>query len=277
MVLVSCSTITAASSNTQTPTVVSLAPHATEILYAAGAQEHILAIDNYSDYPEAAQHKLKVGNALQVNHETLLALRPDYVWAWQAQQLSPDLVAQLKRLGTQVRFIAPRSLQEIVATIQLAQEDFQLGSQTQNYANSLQTELDALLARYPQQDPVTVFIEAGLEPLYTIGNDALIQDAMHTCGAVNIYANHTSSALMVNLEDILSKKPQVIITAHKSPNQIAERQKFWRNTLGLSDLALININPDALYRPGPRMLQAVDTLCEQLQQYRRSQPLPTQE
>lgn len=267
-----CFTAWATPANTPRPNVVSLAPHTTEILYAAGAHEHILAVDNYSDYPEAARSKRKVGNALQINHETLLALRPDIVWAWQPQQLAPDLVAQLNRLGSKVRFISPESLQDIVAAVRLAGEEFHLGAATQAYADTLQSELNALQARYPQQSPVTVFIEAGTEPLYTIGNDLLIRDVMHTCGAHNVYAQHAIAAPMVNLEDVLSKKPELIITAHKDPALIAQRQQFWQSKLNLPSTAVINFNPDELYRPGPRLLKAVDQLCDRLQQYRLNQP-----
>ncbi len=259
------------SDTAQRPHVVSLAPHTTEILFFAGADPHILAVDNYSDYPDQARRKQQVGSGIQINHEALLALRPDHVWAWQTQQISPELVAQLTKLGTQVRFIQPKSLQDIVDAVRLAGQVFMLGPRAQQQADALQLKLDQLEAiPHQAKRPLSVFIEAGTEPLYTLGNDPLTRHVLRTCGASNIYEHYRAPALTVNLEDILKRRPQIVITAYKQAETATARHQFWQSKLALADKAIINIDPDHLFRPGPRLILAVETLCDALDQYRHS-------
>src|SRR3989454_11602525 len=62
--------------------IVSVAPHVTELLFAAGAGSRVVAVSEYSDYPEAARRLPRVANSSAVNIEEVLALRADLVVAW---------------------------------------------------------------------------------------------------------------------------------------------------------------------------------------------------
>src|SRR5919106_2642157 len=62
--------------------IVSLAPHATEQLFAAGAGGKLVGVSEYSDYPEEAKRLPRVASSGVVNLEMVLALKPDLVVAW---------------------------------------------------------------------------------------------------------------------------------------------------------------------------------------------------
>lgn len=247
---------------------ISLAPHITEILFAAGAQDHLIAVDSSSDYPPAAKDLPRVGDALRVNPERLLELKPDQVWAWQANQIGPELQRQLQQTHISLIFAAPKTLDDIPAFVRLAGDSLDTAETAVPMAALLDSRIAALRQNSRLGEPVSVFLEIGSEPLYTLARDPLIQDVLTTCKAQNIYARHAAVAPTISLEDVLHKRPQVVIMAYRDPAQLRARHLFWEKHLGLSPHALLNLNPDALYRPGPRLIEATRELCEQLDRYR---------
>lgn len=247
---------------------ISLAPHITEILFAAGAQDHLIAVDSSSDYPPAAKDLPRIGDALRVNPERLLELKPDQVWAWQANQIGPELQRQLQQTHINLIFAAPEKLDDIPAFIRLAGDSLNTADVAVPMAALLDNQIASLRQNSRLGETVSVFLEIGSEPLYTLARDPLIQDVLTTCKAQNIYARHAAVAPTISLEDVLHKRPQVVIMAYRDPAQLRARHLFWEKHLGLSPHALLNLNPDALYRPGPRLIEATRILCEQLDRYR---------
>ncbi len=247
---------------------ISLAPHITEILFAAGAQDHLIAVDSSSDYPSAAKELPRIGDALRVNPERLLELKPDQVWAWQANQIGPELQRQLQQTHISLIFAAPKKLDDIPAFVRLAGDSLDTAEVAVPMAALLDNQIATLRQNSRLGETVSVFLEIGSEPLYTLARDPLIQDVLTTCKAQNIYARHAAVAPTISLEDVLHKRPQVVIMAYRDPAQLRARHLFWEKHLGLSPHALLNLNPDALYRPGPRLIEATRELCEQLDRYR---------
>lgn len=247
---------------------ISLAPHITEILFAAGAQDHLIAVDSSSDYPPAAKDLPRIGDALRVNPERLLELKPDQVWAWQANQIGPELQRQLQQTHINLIFAAPEKLDDIPAFVRLAGDSLNTADVAVPMAALLDNQIASLRQNSRLGETVSVFLEIGSEPLYTLARDPLIQDVLTTCKAQNIYARHAAVAPTISLEDVLHKRPQVVIMAYRDPVQLRARHLFWEKHLGLSPHALLNLNPDALYRPGPRLIEATRELCEQLDRYR---------
>ncbi|MGE8548797.1 MAG: ABC transporter substrate-binding protein [Alcaligenes sp.] len=267
-----CASTLGAPAQAESPTVVSLAPHITEILFAAGAGDHLLAVDSASDFPPGALTLPRIGDALRVNPERLLQLKPDQVWAWQSGQIGPELTRQLQQAGIGLTLAAPVRLDDIPALVRQAGLELDTRDQAERAAAALENQIAALRQDRHPGDAVTAFLEIGHEPLYTLARDPLTQDVLDTCDARNIYAGHAAVAPTISLEDVLRKKPQVVIMAYRDPAMLRERHRFWEKHLGLAPQALLNLDPDALYRPGPRLIDAAHELCEQLDHYRASRP-----
>jgi iron complex transport system substrate-binding protein/vitamin B12 transport system substrate-binding protein len=205
---------------------------------------------------------------LRVNPERLLELKPDQVWAWQANQIGPELQRQLQQTHINLIFAAPEKLDDIPAFVRLAGDSLNTADVAVPMAALLDNQIASLRQNSRLCETVSVFLEIGSEPLYTLARDPLIQDVLTTCKAQNIYARHAAVAPTISLEDVLHKRPQVVIMAYRDPVQLRARHLFWEKHLGLSPHALLNLNPDALYRPGPRLIEATRILCEQLDRYR---------
>src|SRR5439155_1624327 len=97
--------------------IVSVAPHVTELLFAAGAGSRVVAVSEYSDYPEVARRLPRVASSSAVNVEEVLALRADLVVAWRLDATARSL-DRLEALGIPVFYSEPHRLAEIPDAIE---------------------------------------------------------------------------------------------------------------------------------------------------------------
>lgn len=251
---------------------ITLTPHITELIFAAGAGDKITATVTSSNYPAAALDIPRIGDGLNINVEKALSMRPDLVVAWQASTAALTLAPMLTRLDIPLIYSAPRTLQDIPAEIIRFGKIFDTSSIADPTAAALSNRLHDLTKHYAHKTPVSVFIEVGTAPLYTIGNDPLLNDALRICGGVNIYADAAVAAPQVSAESVLVAQPAVIITSATDRARLAEAQQRWSRLHLTAALQghVYGIDPDQLFRPGPRMLDAAESLCRYLDAARQS-------
>jgi iron complex transport system substrate-binding protein/vitamin B12 transport system substrate-binding protein len=245
---------------------ITLAPHLTELMYAAGAGNRIVATVTSSDYPASAKLIPRIGNGLSVNIEQVLALKPDIVLAWQPSGAAQTLAPTLAALHIPLIYMAPRQLQDIPADIVKLGELFGTQASARPQAAALSRRRAALAAKYSGRRVVSAFIEVGTAPLYTIGHDPLINDTLRLCGGVNVYAHTALAAPQISVENVLVKQPDVIITAASQPTSQAQRLAYWSRLRLPAALKhhVYAIDPDELFRPGPRLIAAGEKLCREL-------------
>ena len=92
--------------------IVSLAPHLTEIAFAAGAGDKLAGVARFSDYPAVARRLPQIGDGARVDLERILALKPDLVLAWKSGNQAGD-IARLEQLGIRVFVTEPRRLHDV--------------------------------------------------------------------------------------------------------------------------------------------------------------------
>ncbi len=249
------------------PRIVTLAPSTTELVFAAGAGKYIVGTVLSSDYPPAAKSIPRVGDGIQFSAETIIALRPSVVIGWQTTPATQALAAKLKPLGIPVTYSAPQSLEQVVTSVIDLGQRFGTLAHAQAVASDLQRRLQAL-ERYHNANgqQITVFLQISQQPLYALGNDPVINDLIERCGGSNIYAKQAIAAPQVSLESVLSIQPELVIIAPEDPHDLAASQAWWAS-YGLRAALnhnFIAINPDLLYRPGPRLLAAAEIICQGL-------------
>src|SRR3990170_7111763 len=167
--------------------IVSLAPHVTEQLFAAGAGSKIVGASEYSDYPEEAKNLPRVASSGTVNLEMVLALKPDLVVAWRLEATAAAL-RRLESLGVPVFYSEPRSLAQIPEAIEALGELAGTLATAKPLAGTLREELARLDAEYGARRRITVFYQISERPLMTIGGGQFVSDAIHLCGGRNIFA-----------------------------------------------------------------------------------------
>lgn len=253
----------------QTPQrIVSLAPHATELLFAAGAGARIVGASEYSDYPEPARRIPRVGGAL-LDLEAIAALRPDLIVAW-ADGNPPAQLQRLKQLGIPLYLSAPKRLDDIpVGLERLGQL---LGTEPVAHAAAKQyrEELRRLRNSYSGRKKLRVFYQVWDEPLLTINGTHIISDALTTCGAVNIFAKLPALTPTVSIENILQADPDAIVTSSQDGQRPAQLYGWrrWPRLAAVRNNRLLFVHADWIDRPAPRILLGVEELCGLLDQAR---------
>jgi iron complex transport system substrate-binding protein len=245
--------------------IVSLAPHVTEQLFAAGAGKKVVAVSEYSDYPEEAKRLPVVASSGAVNLEALLALKPDLVVAWRLEATAAAL-SRLESLGVPVFYSEPRRLAQIPEMIEALGELAGSGATARPLARSLRQELVRLDAAYRSRSEVTVFYQISETPLMTLGGGQFVSDAIALCGGRNIFAGSTVMAPQVNVESVLAADPEAIISARPDPKDTSW-QAYWRRFTGLravQDGNLYTMPTNEMHRHGPRAIGATRLLCEYL-------------
>lgn len=243
--------------------LISLAPHITELLYAAGAQKALVATVNSSDYPPEAQSLPRIGDGLTASLEAILALEPTTLLFWQPSNLSTRLEPWADTAGFTIVFNAPASLNDIIETIDLWGKQLNTEHSAQQTTTQLKSRLEQLRHRYQNKEVITAFIEVGGQPLYTIGNDPLLNSALSECGIRNLYGEQSLPAPQVSAEDVVLKQPELIILPVLSAERLTERTRYW-SKLGVQAAKkqqITGIDADLLFRPGPRLFDAIESLC----------------
>jgi len=245
--------------------IVSLAPHATELLFAAGAGRRVVGVSAYSDYPAAARGLPQVSGGMRLDLERILALRPDLAVGWQSGNTRADL-EKLAALGIPVFFAEPQRLDAVPDTLirlgRLAGSE----SEAQTAATLYREELARLRARYRDRRPVRVFFEIGMQPLMTLSHAHLASDVLALCGGRNVFAASSLLALEVSVEAVMLQDPDAILFSDELGTADGVRD-WWRERVALRAVRASRIYavPAALVlRQSPRVLQGAQHVCESL-------------
>jgi iron complex transport system substrate-binding protein/vitamin B12 transport system substrate-binding protein len=245
---------------------ITLAPHITELVYAAGAGDKIVGTVISSDYPDEAKRIPRIGDGMNIDVERAIALRPGLVIAWQPSGAARTLAPVLDRLGIPLAYSEPKRLDDLPAEVLRMGKYFGTQPVARATAEAMRHRLAMLRARYAGKPPVRVFIQVGSDPLYTLGSDPLLNDVLSTCGGVNIFEDATVAAPQVNEETVMQKRPAVVIVPSNRPHAAARDAARWQ-TLRLPAAMsgrIYGMDPDTLFRPGPRLIDATEELCRLL-------------
>ncbi len=243
--------------------IVSLAPHVTELLYAAGAGDRVIAVVEFSDYPAEARALPSVGNASRVDLERIVALGPDLVIGWQTGNDSGDIAA-LERIGIPVFVTEIALIREIPRALENIGQLAGSGEIAAKSAAGFRAELRLLEQRFAGRHPITVFYQIWERPLMTVNNRHFIADSIRLCGGVNVFADIEPIAPTVSIEAVIAADPAVIINSASDARNEAQLEA-WRRWQGISAVRhdnLFGVPSDLIARPTPRILNGVERLCE---------------
>ncbi len=252
--------------------IVSLSPHITEMLFAAGAGDRIVATVLFSDFPEAAKAIPIIGSHNAVAYESLLASNPDLVIAW-ASGNGNEIIARLKSLGLTVYLDEPRKIEDIPRSLQRFGELVGREAETKIVAERFTETLNTLRSANTTKAPVNVFYQIWNEPITTLNGTHLVSDVIRLCGGINIFADVIPIAPVVNLESVLTANPDVIVVSGMDENRPAWLDEWaqWTNLTATKNGQLHFIPPDLLQRNSLRIMRGAEMLCEILDSVRASQ------
>ena len=251
--------------------IISLAPHITETLFAAGAGEKIVATVQYSDFPEAATEIPVIGSSSEVSYEAIVSMNPDLVIAW-ASGNGEEVASRVSSLGFPVYKDEPRQLEDIAHSIQRFGDLAGTSAVASLAAEDFLARLSVLQSDDENRERVRVFYEVWNEPLTTLNGDHLISNIIELCGGVNVFAEAIPIAPVVSTESVLAADPQLIVVSgmgQERPEWLDE----WTDWPGLTAAEtgqLQFIPPDLLVRSAPRVIQGAEMMCEFVERARNA-------
>ncbi|MET0266501.1 MAG: cobalamin-binding protein [Duganella sp.] len=248
--------------------IVSLSPHVTELLFAAGGGDRIVGAVTYSDYPEAAKKIARIGTNRQIDMERVIAMKPDLIVAWMHGSAERQ-IDTLRQLGVPIFHSEPLKLEGIADNVQRLGQLMGTEPVAQSAASRIRQQLAALSSQYAKRPPVRMFYQVWDKPLYTLSGSSIVTDAMRLCGGVNIFADLKVTAPVVSIEAVLQADPEAIFgTAEKDYGGVA----LWKPYSTLTAVRngnLFTVDGELLNRAGPRMVDGTRILCEMLEQARQ--------
>ncbi|HET9822712.1 MAG TPA: cobalamin-binding protein [Burkholderiaceae bacterium] len=242
--------------------VVSLAPHLTELAYAAGGGAAMVGAMRYSDHPAAARALPVVGDAHAIDFERIVQLRPDLVLVW-SSGLNERHKARLRSLGLTVYESEIRRAQGIPDTLRRLGALLGHAATAETAARQFEGRWQALAAQYRQRPAVRVFWQLWHEPLMTVNREHLISEAMHTCGGVNVFGDLPLLTPTVSWEAAVAADPQLIATSGPPQDAVRDRA-LWQRFGGVSAVRRgqwARIDGDLVGRMGPRFVEGAERLC----------------
>lgn len=247
--------------------IVSLAPSLTETIYALGLEDRLVGDTDYCDYPADAQKKHKVGGGINPSIEEIAALRPDLVLMTKSYN-RPDTVHSLESLGIPSYATDPHTVDQILTSTEKVADLLGAGEVGAALTKDLERRLAELQQRVAPLRPKRVLFVVWTEPLMSVGKDTFLADALRHAGAFSI-VDSTQSWPQVNLEEVVKLQPDFLVFA-ESHSQAGTREletlaelPGWRILEAVRNHHVAVIS-DAVNRPAPRIVSAIEDLARQL-------------
>ncbi len=241
--------------------IVALAPHLTELVYAAGAGNQLVAVGKFSDFPPEAKSKPVISDAFAVNYEALTQLKPDLVLVWGSG--TPERIkSKLRSLGVPVYEIEIRSVAGLADTLRGIGRLAGTDGVAQARAQAITDDWAALKSTYAARRPVRVFYELWDAPLMTLNNQHLISSAIAACGGSNVFGELSTLTATVSWEAAVQRDPELVVTGG-APGELA-RPGRWSEFAQLSASRhgeFANIEGALISRSGPRFVDGARELC----------------
>lgn len=242
--------------------IVSLSAHATEIFCAIGAEDQIVAVDRFANCPLGSNRKPQL-DSFTPNLEAIAGYAPDLVYVSSDRN---DLVQSLRRLGIRVLYLTlPDTLEGVLDHIQTLSRAAGRAQEGERLVASMRERMNAVRAKLADvSEGPRVFHEL-TDDFYTAAPNSFVGDFYTFLKARNIAAGSATAYPQLSAEVIVARNPEVIVLADEAagvtPAQVKVRPG-WSVIDAVRNDRICAVNPDLVSRPGPRVVEALETLAK---------------
>lgn len=245
--------------------IISLAPSHTEILFALGLNNEIVGVTNYCNYPEEASAKERVGDAFNVNIETILELNPDIVIQYGPGK--EDVNSKLRNSGIALLSYEPESIDEVIDLIEEIGEITNTMIQAKAITVDMMSKRDYITNRVSQiEEKAKVFFEIWDEPLQAAGPGSFVDELIHLAGGENIASDAESAYAQFDLEQVIERNPDVYLMSEELETKTLDSVK---SRPGYSEINAIKndrvyILDSLISIPGPRIVDGLEIVARSI-------------
>ncbi len=248
--------------------IVSLAPSATESLFAIGAGDLVVGVDEFSNYPPEVAGIETIGS-LTPDIERVVALAPDLVVA--AFITSPDDIEQISAAGIPVWVADSKDVRGVADAIRGLGAAVGHADEAEQVASEIEAQIDSVVDTVSQATSrPRVFHEIdATDPTkpFTVGPGNFVNDLLTLAGGENVFGDAPSPYPQVGFEDVLARDPEAIVLADAPFGTTAESVRSrtgWESLTAVKDGRLLEVTlelSDQMSRPGPRIGQALKAMA----------------
>ena len=245
--------------------IVSLAPGATEMLFAAGAGPQVVATVEYSDEPPAAKRVPRIGDVVAIDMERLVSARPQVVVVWPGGGNVAQIEA-IEKMGIPVYRQQVNRLADLPGSLRRLGALAGTSASADREARAIETRLAQLAHTYENNKHPSVLLQVWNHPIYTVGGTQLISDAVGVCGARNVFGDLRDLSPAIDQEAVVARDPDVIV-AIAAAGTGSQWLSDWRRLPSLRAVRKGNLfafEDERLVRLGPTVIEATAALCKLL-------------
>ena len=240
---------------------VSLAPSATESIFAVGAGNRLVGVTTFCNYPAEAIAIPKVGDTMNPSIETIVALKPDVVFVSTASQIEA-FTKTLEQNGIAVYVTNPETLADVLDDLARLGDLFGTTQIAKKKVEELQTRAAAVEAAVQGKEPIRAFVQISKEPLFTVGRQSFLTELLGKAGAQSVTADVGSAYPKLSKESAIALNPEAIILSDSEDNR--EPNEVFRGSAAVKSGKVFRVDADLLSRPGPRLVDALEQIAKAL-------------
>lgn len=237
----------------------SMAPSATETLFAVGAGNRVAGVTTADDYPQEVEDIEKIGDYQQMNTEKIASLGIDLILHSFDGFTEEQAESLEQKTRAKVVVLNPTSVEEAVDSVSTVGKAVGNVEKARVVEERLQSELNQLEQQLEGLPQPTVFYEIGYDPLFTVGPGSFVQDAIRIARGENVTADAQQAYPQYSVEKLLQDDPEYYLAGRSSGvtvEQIKSRPPYSSLQAVQQDQVFV-INDDLVNRPGPRIVEGV--------------------
>jgi iron complex transport system substrate-binding protein len=247
--------------------VVTFAPHLAEMMFEIGARDQLVGVSAWSDFPREVLDLPQVGDAFTIDQEQLSLLRPDLVLVWESG-MPAHAVDELRARGYRVESLRTRDLDDVAAALLKLGELTGHGVDARAAVARFSGALESLRLQYEDAEPIDVFFQISMRPLYTVNREHFISKIIELCGGRNVFAQVTGFAPSVSVEAVVDRDPEVLLAGTNLGDEAFSAWERWPNLAANRYGNQFLLPDETIGRPSPRLAAAAQSVCLALEQAR---------
>ena len=243
--------------------IVSLVPSVTETVFTIGAQDRLVGVTDFCDYPPAARQKPSIGGMVSPSLEGIVALKPDLVVATTAGNRH-ETFDQLARLKIPVYLVNPVSVDDVLDLIVRLGRLTDRPEAADRVAALLRERIQVVSARVAGRPRPRVFYVLWPDPLIVPARGALVSELIALAGGDSVTADGGQGYPRYSMEAALARNPEVILVASHDATQSALVRAKWERFTQVPAVRagrLHTVDGNLMHRYGPRMVDGLETLA----------------
>jgi iron complex transport system substrate-binding protein len=249
--------------------IISVVPSATEMLFALGVGNRVIAVGDYDQFPPEVQKLPRIGGLLNPNIEKIIEMKPDLVVNYGSQDALRD---RLSAVGIQMYPFTHGSIDHTLEYVVELGKKVGEEKRALEIVGRIRSTFEELRRTSPTVRPAVLLVHnrgAGLlGSFYSVGSKAFQHELIDIAGGKNVFADQDKEVLQPTLEEVIRRAPEIIIETIPppvTPAEIEQRRKDWETLKGLPAVVhhrVYIVAEEFMLVPGVRLDQAAKEFAD---------------